>query len=202
METKIYTGWHFVGKTLRDGSPIPKIGKWLKYPGQLMLCKSGLHWSVEPFDALQYAPGSVLCKIEARGETLFQSDKAVSTERRIAARADVSEMLNYFARMQTLSVIHLYPNGTDDAVFDYLMTGEDRAAAESAAESAARSVAWSAAESAARSVARSAAESAARSVAWSAAESAAWSAAWSAARSAAWLTQREYFNHLVNEQFS
>ena len=50
----------------------------------------------------------------------------------------------------------------------------------------------------ARAALNKASESAARSAARSAAESAAESAAWSAARSA----QREYFNYLVNEQFS
>jgi hypothetical protein len=75
--------------------------------------------------------------------------------------------VRYFSRTQALSVIHLYPNGTDNVVFDYLMTGDE----------------------ALRDAARSAAESAAQSAARSAAESAAWAAADSAAR--------KMFNELV-----
>ena len=149
METHkavVHHGWHFIGDTLRDGSKVPKDGVWLKYKGPLVMCHSGLHWSKDPFDALQYAPGATLCQIEALGETKHQGDKSVSRERRIIRRMDATELLRYFARMQALSVIHLYPNGTDDVVFDYLMTGEEsiRAAAGAAAWDAAWAAAWDA----------------------------------------------------------
>ena len=68
---------------------------------------------------------------------------------------DATEMLRFYARMQALSVIHLYPNGSDTVVFDYLMTGDEalRAAAWAAAEAetrvAARAAAWAAAWAAA-----------------------------------------------------
>ena len=126
-------GWHFVGSTLRDGSPIPKDGKVLKYTGKLVVCESGLHASKLPFDALQYAPGETLCYVECGGEFIHQNDKFVCSERTIIARMDATEMLRYFARQCALSAIHLYPNGTDDVVFDFLMTGEDRDAARAAA---------------------------------------------------------------------
>ena len=144
---KTYRGWHFVGSTLRDGTLIPKDGVWLKHKGPLVMCKSGLHWSKEPFDALQYAPNATLCQIEARGDTLHDADKSVSQERRILRRMDATELLRYFARMQALSVIHLYPNGTDNVVFDYLMTGDEnlRAAAEDASWAASRAAAEDAA---------------------------------------------------------
>ena len=126
---KTMKGWHFVNDKLRDGTPVPRDGVWLKHQGPLKLCESGLHWSREPFDALTYAPGKILCEIEARGETLHDKDKSVSRERRVIRRMDATEMLRFFARHCALSFIHLYPNGTTDAVFDYLMTGDARAAA-------------------------------------------------------------------------
>src|ERR1017187_9896328 len=95
--------WHFVGDTLRDGSPIPPNGEWLKYPGEIIMCASGLHWSREPFDALQYAPGSILCRVAARGEVVEQNDKGASSERMIIARMNATEMLRYYARIQALS---------------------------------------------------------------------------------------------------
>lgn len=30
--------WHFVGDTLRDGSPIPADGEWLEIDGPVELC--------------------------------------------------------------------------------------------------------------------------------------------------------------------
>ena len=50
--------YHFVGSTLRDGSPIPGDGEWLEHTGEVKICSSGLHASKHPFDALrpwQYA---------------------------------------------------------------------------------------------------------------------------------------------------
>ena len=220
---KPFKAWHFTGKTLRDCSPLPKIGKWLHYPGKLVMCESGLHYSLEPFHALQYAPGNYLHLVEIKGEVLTQSDKSCAHYRRILCSFDATEMLQYYARMQALSVIHLYPNGTDDVVFDYLMTGENaraawdaaRAAAWDAARAAAGDSAWAA--RAARAAALVAAGDSARAAraAWDAAR-AAWDAArvaagdsalvaagdsaW-AARAAAGAESRREFNSLVYECF-
>jgi hypothetical protein len=198
--------WHFVGKTLRDGSPIPADGVQLVYHGALKLCESGLHASLHPYDALMYAPGDTLCLVHCAGKIIQDTDKLVCSERTIIARMDATEMLRYFARMQALSVIDHYPNSDDDAVFDYLMTGEGATAARSAADSAysAADSAYSAVDSAysaysARSAAYSAysAYSAARLAAYSA-----YSAARLAARSAAYSAARDYLEMLVNESFS
>ena len=124
--------WHFVGKTLRDGSPIPADGKWLEFDGKVKMCESGLHASFEPFDALQYAPGNTLCLVEVADIVDKQSDKIVCRRRKIIARMDAEEMLRDFARMQAISVSHLWD--IPDVVCDYLM-GDD----------AARAAAWDAA---------------------------------------------------------
>ena len=149
---KTFFAWHFTSDKLRDGLPLPKIGKWEHYKGKLELCKSGLHWSRDPFDALQHAPGATLRRVEIKGDFLEDSDKGCSHYRRTVYQFDATELLRYFARTQALSVIHLYPNDKDDVVFDYLMTGDEslRDAARAAAGSPAWSAAWSAAESAAR----------------------------------------------------
>ncbi len=149
--------WHFVNETLRDGSPIPKDGVWLEHKGKAVICSSGLHWSRDPFDALEYAPGPTLCLVEVRGIVAEQSDKGVSLERKIIARMDATEMLRYFSRMQALSVIHLWD--APDIVCDYLMTGDEgiRDAAWAAAWAAARAAAWAAAWDVAWDAARDAA---------------------------------------------
>ena len=136
-------GWHFTNDKLRDGSPIPPVGKWISVKGPLELCAHGLHFSKQPFDALQYAPGPLLHRVEVRGEILHGEDKGCASERRIVQSMDATELLRYFARMQALSVVHLWD--VPEVVLDYLMTGDEaiRDAARDAA-SAARAAAWDA----------------------------------------------------------
>jgi hypothetical protein len=189
--------WHFTGDTLRNGSPIPKPGETLVWTGPLVLCRSGFHASLHPFDALQYAPGPRLHLVEMSGNIRHGGDKLVATERTIVASMDATEMLQYFARTQAISCLDAWD--APDVVLDWLMTGDPEH----------QSAAWAAAESAAWAAARSAAWAAARSAAWAAAESAAWaaarSAAWAAARSAAWAEARSAaradFESLVHECF-
>lgn len=56
--------FHFTGPALRDGRPIPAIGEWLVHDGPVAICNSGLHASRHPRDALEYAPGPLLHKVE------------------------------------------------------------------------------------------------------------------------------------------
>ncbi len=177
--------WHFVGKTLRDGSHIPADGVTLVHKGPLVCCESGFHASLHPFDALKYAPGETLCLVDSTGQTIQQDDKLVSRERTIIARIDATDMLRYFARQQALSVVHLWK--APQIVLDYLAGDDSKRAA---AREAAREAAWAAA--------RAAAWAAAREAAWEAA----WAAAWAAARAAARAAQKKEFDTLVREQFA
>ena len=189
--------WHFIGNALRDGSAIPADGEWLKVKTPLSLCNHGLHASLNPFDALQYAPGATLCRVALRGDIVHGDDKLCASERMIICRMDATELLRYFARMQALSVVHLWD--APDVVLDYLMTGDYSI----------RDAAWYAARAAARDAARDPAWDAARTAAWDAAWDAAWYAAWDAAwyaaRTAAWYAARDAakkeFTDLVNECF-
>ena len=181
-------GWHFInGNKLRDGTAAPKNGEWLKYSGELKLCASGLHFSPLPHQALKYAPGATLCYVEVRGNVIMGNDKGVSTERRIIARMDTTELLRYFARMQAVSVLNLWDTEPPEVVCDYLMTGDENIRA------AARDAAWAAAWAAASDAA------------WAAARDAAWAAAWAAAMDAAWAAAMDAanadFNALVYESF-
>lgn len=156
-------GWHFVGEKLRDGRPIPRDGVWLEHDGPVVICMSGLHGSRLPWHALRYAPGDVLCRVEFDGIVDEDDDKLVARRRRILCRADISETLCYFARMQALSVAHLWTPA--DVVIEYLMTGDERIK-DSARDSSV--------------VATKAALDAARVAVWDAARDAAWNAAWAA----------------------
>jgi hypothetical protein len=183
--------WHFVGDTLRDGRPIPADGEWLRHEGKIEPCKSGLHASVKLIDALQYAPGGTLCRVEMRGDLIeHDGNKIVARERRILWRFDATDMLRAFARQCALDVIHLWD--APQVVRDYLETGDENlraaawVAARDAAWVAARDGAWVAARDAAWDGARDAARAAARDAAWAAARDAAWAAAWDGAWAAAW----------------
>src|SRR5690606_14687195 len=126
--------WHFVNKTLRDGRPVPKDGEWLKHEGEVVICETGLHASVRVLDALQYAPGSTICRVTCRGIVTKHDDKFVCTERRIDWRIEnADDVLRAFARKAALSVIHLWD--APDVVRQYLETGNEnlRAAAWAAA---------------------------------------------------------------------
>ena len=185
--------YHFVGKTLRDGTPIPADGEWLEHKGECVICESGLHASKHPFDALQYAPGETLCLVECEDIAAEQDDKFVCRRRKIVARFDATEMLWAMSRWAALQVIHLWE--APPVVRDYLQTGDKslRAAAWAAAWAAARDAAWDAARAAAWDAARAAAWAAATA----AARDAAWDAAWDAARDA----QRKHFQSLVDAEF-
>ena len=149
MNRKRNLAWHFTGPKLRDGSPLPKPGKWLTFSGPLVMCESGLHASRQPSDALRYAPGNTLHLVEVGGKIIEGSDKLVCSRRKIIVSMDAEPLLRYYARMQALSVLHLWD--APNEVLDWLMCGDEetRAAAWAAAGDAAWGAAWAAAGAAA-----------------------------------------------------
>ena len=176
--SKEVLAWHFVGDALRDGRPVPADGVTLKHKGKLELCASGLHASERLIDALGFAPGPILCRVQMGGTIKKDSDKLVASQRTILWRIDSTDVLQKFARQCALDVAHLWD--MPPVVRQYLETGDEsiRAAAGAAARDAAGA--------AARAAARAAATDAAWDAAWDAARDAAWDAAWAAAGAAAW----------------
>ena len=110
---KIISGYHFTGDKLRNGADIPAIGTWLKFSGAIIPCQSGLHMSEHPFDALKYAPGNILHKVELGGrlvshcETKSIINKWCGSKRKIIATINAEKLLRDFARWNALQVIHL-----------------------------------------------------------------------------------------------
>ncbi len=169
--------YHFTKETLRDGSPLPKIGKWLTFKGEIEMCNRGLHASAHPFDALQYAPGQFLHKVKLGGKIITQGDKSVAEKRNIIATIDATDLFWRCSRLYALQVVHLWD--CPAVVKQFLETGDEslRAAAMAAARAAAWAAAWDAA--------------------WAAAMAAARDAAWAAARAA----QRQLFADEVEKEF-
>ena len=192
--------YHFTAKTLRDGSALPPIGEWLELPANIKLkaCPTqhdlahgfgGLHASAHPYDALQYAPGSLLHLVELDGEVIEHGspvNKVAARRRKIVATIDAEDLLWQYARKCALSVIHLWD--APDVVKQYLTTGDESLK--------------TAAGAAARAAARAAAGAAAGDAAWDAARDAAGAAAGDAAWAAAWAAQRTIFAELVDAAFA
>ena len=160
--------YHFTGDTLRDGRPIPAIGEKLIYTGEIIWCQSGLYASPKPHQALQYAPGKWLHRVECEQIERDDGDKFVCRERTILRTIDAEHLMRRFAADQALSVAHMWD--MPEVVRDYLMT----------LDQSKRAAAWAAAGDAADAAALDAAWAAA-----GAAADAAWAAAWAAAEDAA-----------------
>lgn len=99
--------WHFVGDTLRDGTPVPPDGETLRHDGELVMCRSGLHASERIIDALDYAPGPIICRVRCGGKVERSGDKLVCTERTILWRVEGTDLLREFARQCASDVAHL-----------------------------------------------------------------------------------------------
>ena len=202
-----WNAYHFVGTKLRDGRPVPPDGETLVHDGPIELCVIGLHASRTAWQALQNAPGCVLCRVHCGGRIMeYQAnDKLVCTERTITARIDATDLLQKYARLCASDVLHLWD--APKVVREYLKTGDEslRNAASAAARNAVQGAASDAAWDAAWAAARAAAWAAARAAAGAAALDAALDAAWAAARAAAWAVarakQRARFDRMVSAAF-
>ena len=179
--------WHFAGTQMRDGSRLGAPGEIETYDGPLVMCSQGLHASEKLLDALRYAPGPLLRRVNMGGKILRGTDKLDAETRLVLWECDMTAALRLFARKCALDVAHMWD--MPPLVREYLMTGREdiRAAAWDAAldvDAAARAAARGAAWAAARAAAGAAALDAARAAAWGAAWDAARAAASAAARAA------------------
>ena len=193
--------WYFSNGDRRlrngDGREI-RIGETHAVSGDIELCSHGLHASKKLIDAIYYAPGNIVYRVEMWGKVEEGGDKVVAQKRTyLSGGIDVSETLRKFARMCALDVIDMWE--APDIVIRYLKTGDksirDAAygATLAAAPGDARDAAMAAALDAAPSAALAAALDATSAAAWSSARAAARAvacdstcdSAWAAARSSA-----------------
>lgn len=205
MKTKTIRAYHFTGEKLRDGSPLPAKGVWLKHKGAIELCESGLHASIHPFDALKYAPGNMLHLVEVRGDIQYRDpDKVVARERRIIKSIDAEKLLRDFARWNARQVIHLWKDAPK-VVLDYLKTENESLMVTAWAEAIARAeegyAAWAAALAASNTDAIAEARGAAKYAAWAAGGDAVWPVAWDSAHAAYVKKARIKFNQMVKKAF-
>jgi hypothetical protein len=177
-----------------DGREV-KTGETLSIEGgEIIACERGLHASVRPLDALKYAPGNIICRVEVCGDVATEKDKIAGRHRKVLWMADAGVALRRFACDCADGALHRERTAgrePDKRSWEAVRVArrhaigqardEDLDAAWAAAWAAARDAVWAAA----RDAARDAAWATARDAAWAAARDAAWAAARAAARDAA-----------------
>jgi hypothetical protein len=210
-------GWHFLYSDRRlqfEPRTLVTEGLTLEVEPPIELCNRGLHASKRAIDALQYAPGPILCRVRCEGEVIEDRDKLVCTKRTCLVMVDAINTLHEFACVvaekallrerekgcepdarawEAIRVKRAWLKGdaTDDqlAAAGAAAGAADWHAARDAAGAAAKAAAWHAAGAADWHAARDAAGAAAKAAAWhaarDAAKAAAWHAAWYAAQAAA-----------------
>jgi hypothetical protein len=169
-------GWHFLRNdgTTGTGSLRPVPGETLQHEGPLSVCHSGLHYCPHALDALNYAPGSLVERVEPVGEVVMgtglRSDKYVTSARRCLWIADATSTLYEFAYWCAERALRAAGHEPDRRLLEAItakrawargeITDEQLAAAVRAAEVVsedARDIVWTAAESVAMIAARAAA---------------------------------------------
>ena len=194
--------WHLLSEDKRLGygdGRLVEVGQTLECEGKPELCSNGMHGSARLIDALHYASGPIVCRVEIEGDVIEDEDKLCGRRRTVLWMLDATRILHEFACRCAEDALALVEQPDERSVaaieakrawLDGKITDEELDAASAAARAVARAVAWSAAEAVARAVARaaawSAADAAARDASRSAAEAVARDAvAWDVARSAA-----------------
>ena len=99
-------GWHFLtsdrklrygdGRTVTVGQVFTQEYPHGEYDAPT-LCSSGMHASSRALDALGYAPGVIICKVDISGGIVHGHDKSVAESRRVLAMADAGGALHEFA---------------------------------------------------------------------------------------------------------
>ncbi len=207
--------YHFLEDNMESGEGNEKawaIGEEREITGEIKLCQRGYHASPNWYHALHYAPGNMACIVKVSGNTIKDTDKSVSSKRKLIDARNAEYVLREWgcdcakralkkARVtderswNTIKVARLYNKRG--------ATKEELAAAWAAARDAAwaaRDAAWDAAW-------------AARDAAWAAARDAAWDAAWAAraaaraaardaARDAEFRWQKRHLNKLMKKLFN
>ena len=147
--------WHFLpeNKKLRYAdNRIVVPNETYRCPNDrpIELCRNGMHGSVNIMDALSYAPGPIVCRVNITGGLKIGDDKIAGRERNVLWMYDATPVLRKFACLCALDVVHLWD--APGVVIKYLKTQDPtfRAAAKYAARAAAKYAARYAAEDAER----------------------------------------------------
>ena len=92
--------WHFLREDCKMRfKPDVKVKPGVEYKAKLplVMCKNGLHASEQIIDALFYAPGTVVCRVELSGRMIKNNDKICAEKRKVLWMYDAANVLHEFA---------------------------------------------------------------------------------------------------------
>jgi hypothetical protein len=209
-------GWHWLpdnGCLQHPPHTKVEVGQTLTAEGPLELCENGMHASLRALDALQYAPGAIVCRVELSGEIVEGHDKLCARHRKVLAMADATKTLHEFACWcAEQALLREREAGRVPDPRSWAAIEVKRRWLKGEANDAELDAAWAAAEAAVRAAVRAwaAARDAIRAAAWDAIRAAAWAAAWAAAlaavraavRAAAWAADWDAQNTKLEEMLN
>ena len=187
--------WHFLpadGRLQFGDRAVVRVGEPLHVVGPLELCRNGMHGSIRAIDALNYAPGPIICRVRHDGDIARGDDKLCSRTRTALWMYDASTVLHEFACCVAETALLMAE--IDDARFWRAIEAK-RAWLRGEIGDGGLGGACDAAWGAARGAAGDAARAAAWDAAWDAARAAAWAAAWDAA----WDEQNDLLTTMIME---
>ena len=154
MKTKKVLAWHWTdGMKLRDGQ-ILKVGKTYRYEGTLEMCERGYHASRDIRDALSYAPGFTVSRVECSGDMEERDDKLVCRNRKVLWTVDAKKIVLSWSIRVATDAVKTAKKVCDDKAWnawaDLWISGKDRtyAAAYAAANAAAYAASYAVREKA------------------------------------------------------
>jgi hypothetical protein len=92
--------WHFLREDRCMQHPphtLVEAGSTYTAVGPLWLCGNGMHASVQAIDALEYAPGNIVCRVRLGEERVSDTDKVCARERTVLWMADAAPVLHEFS---------------------------------------------------------------------------------------------------------
>jgi len=195
--------WHFLreDRKLRF-PPHTEItpGSVVTAEGELKMCKNGCHASIRPIDALGYAQGPIVCRVELSGEIIEDTDKVCARHRKVLWMADATHTLHEFACWcAEQALIREREAGREPDPRSWAAIEAKRKWLCGEISDKELAAAWDAAWAAARAAARAAAWAAARAAAGATAWDAAWAAAGATAWDAAWAEQNAKLEEMLLE---
>ena len=189
--------WHLLSEDKRlgyDDGRLVEVGATLECKGDPELCSNGMHGSVRLIDAVYYASGPIVCRVEIEGDVIEGEDKLCGRRRTVLWMLDATRLLHEFAcacAEDALALVEQPDERSVEAIeakrkwLNGEVTDEELASARAASWAASRSASYAVAYSASWAASWAAVRSASRAAAW-AARDAAMAAARAAARDAAW----------------
>jgi len=92
--------WHFLSEDKRLGygdGRLVEVGQTLECKGKPELCSNGMHGSVRLIDALYYANGPIVCRVEIDGDVIEDTDKLCGRRRTVLWMLNATRILHEFA---------------------------------------------------------------------------------------------------------